>query len=356
MLLNNNNHTQYLYFPIIILFIMLLSIIYFSCEKKITSPNFRNVSIQISDHILQSYFVESIAFDSKGTAWIGTFKQGLIKYDGNATYYNSNNSTLPDSIVMWDIAVDKNDNIWIGSNAGLIKYDNNDFTLYNTSNSPLAEDIVWSIAIDDNNILWFASCRFRHGGLMKFDGNNWTIYTLENSELPFNSVRDVIVDSRNNIWVAMSEVVNNGSIIKITGDNWTIFDKEDIGFIPYYFRNLAVDIENNVYASIDYGLSSLWDMTRPNIIKYDGKNWTIINPVNENGESLGYVGKINIDLLGNIWASLEGREGFVLSVYNGNKWIYNNSDIPFDWISEISIDNKNTVWLGTGNGVYLIKQ
>lgn len=293
---------------ILILFITLLSVISFSCEKKITSPNFRSVSIQISDHILQGYFVTSIAFDSKGTAWIGTFKQGLIKYDGNATYYHSKNSTLPDSIVIRDIAVDKNDNIWIGSDAGLIKYDKKDFTLYNTSNSPLAEDIVWSIAIDDDNILWFASCRYRQGGLMKVDGENWTLYTPENSELPSNSVRDVIVDSRNNKWVAMSEVVNNECIIKITGDNWTIFDKEDIGFIPYYFGNLAVDTENNVYALLDYGLSSFWDMTRPNIIKYDGKNWTIINPVDDKGVSLGYVGKINIALIGNIWASLQGRE------------------------------------------------
>jgi ligand-binding sensor domain-containing protein len=340
---------------LIILFVILLSCIYFSCGQETTSPNIINVSIQISDHILQSYFVTSIAFDSKGTAWIGTFKQGLIKYDGIATYYNSKNSTLPDSIVMRDIAVDKNDNIWIGSDAGLIKYDKMHFTLYNTSNSPLAEDVVWSIAIDDNNILWFASCRFRQGGLMKYDGENWTIYTPENSELPSNSVRDVIVDSRNNKWVAMSEVVNNGCIIKITGDYWTIFDKEDIGFIPYYFGNLAVDIENNVYASLDYGLSSLWDMTRPNILKYNDKNWTIINPVDENGESLGYVGKINIDLLGNIWASLQGREDFVLSVYNGKKWIYNNSDFPIDWISEISIDENNTVWLGTGNGIYLVR-
>lgn len=103
-------------------------------------------------------------------------------------------------------------------------------------------------------------------------------------------------------------------------------------------------------------LSSLWDKTRPNIIKYDGENWTINNPVDEKGESLGYVGKINIDLFGNIWASLQDREGLVLSVYNGIKWIYNDAGFPIDWISEIAIDKTNTVWLGTGDGIYLIKQ
>jgi len=338
------------------IFFIISSSVLFSCEKEVTSPNYREVLIQISDHILQGYFIKSIAFDSQGTAWIGTFEQGLIKYDGNATYYNSKNSSLPDSIVMWDVAVDKNDNIWIGSEAGLIKYNKKDFTLYNTSNSPLAEDIVWSIAVDDNNILWLASCRARQGGLMKVDGENWILYTPENSELPCHSVCDIIVDNRNDKWIAISETVANGSIIKITGDNWTIFDKEDIGFSPFFFGNLAVDFGNNVYASINYNLSSDIDMTRPNIIKYDCKNWSIINPVDEKGEPLAYVGRIKVDLFGNIWATLEGREGFRLSVYNGKKWIYNDSDFPNRWISEIAIDRKNTVWLGTGNGIYLIKQ
>lgn len=336
--------------------IILFTIFFISCEKDVTSPFYRNVSIQISGHLLPGYFVTAISFDSEGTAWIGTFKQGLIKYDGNATIYDSNNASLPDSMVMRDVAVDNNDHIWIGSDKGLINYDKTDFTLYDTSNSPLAEDIVWSIAIDNDNILWLASCRFRQGGLMRFDGINWTLYTPENSELPSHSVRDIIVDGRNNTWVAMSEVVNNGCIIKIAGDNWTIFDKGDIGFIPYYFGNLAVDAENNLYASIDYALSSLWDMTRPNIIKYDGHNWTIHNPVDDEGESLGYVGKIDVDLLGNVWATLYGREGLNLAVFNGKNWQHNDSDIPAVWSSEIAVDQSNTVWLGTGNGIYLIEQ
>lgn len=327
-----------------------------SCGQETTSPNSINESFKISDHILQSYFVLSIAFDSEGTAWIGTFKQGLIKYNGNATYYNSKNSTLPDSIVIRDIAVDKNDNIWLGSDAGLIKYDRIEFTIYNTSNSPIAEDVVWSIAVDDDNILWFSSCRFRQGGLMKLDGQNWTLYTPENSELPSNSVCDVIVDSRNNKWIAMNDVIDNGCIIKLTDDKWTIFDKADFGFIPYHFGNLAVDIESKVYVSLDYGFSSLWDMTRPNILEYDGKNWTIKNPVDEMGESLGYVSKINIDLLGNLWASLHGRAEITLSVYNHNNWIYNNSIPPNGYSAEIAIDKNNTVWVGTVEGIYLIDQ
>jgi len=183
----------------ITLLIIVFCVIYFSCEEKITSPNNKPA------HILQDYDITSIAFDSEGTAWIGTFKQGIIKYDGSATYYHSENSTLPDSIVVWDLAVDKNDVVWIGSDFGLIKYDRNNFTVYNTSNSPLAEDVVWSIVVDNDNVLWLSSCRFRQGGLMTFDGVNWTLYTPDNSDLPSNGVRDIAIDSQNTIWFTNNE-------------------------------------------------------------------------------------------------------------------------------------------------------
>lgn len=328
-----------------------------SCDCEITSYG-RIVKIEISDHILTGYFVTAISFDSKGTAWVGTFKQGLIKYDGSITIYNSSNSAFPDSSIISDINVDYDDNVWIGSNVGLIKYDRKNFHLYNTSNSPIPEDVVWAIAIDQDNILWFASCRFREGGLVSFDGKNWTLYTPENSPMPSNSVRDVALDSRNNKWLIMSDIVYNGCIIKIAGpgNEWKIYDKNDIGFAPYYFGDLTIDKDNNVYASIDYGLSSQQDMTRPNLIKYDGYKWTINNPVDEYGQSLGYVGKISTDLHAHIWASLYGRQNVSLAVFNGQKWVYNNTDIPIDWSSEIEVDKSNVVWVGTGDGIYLIKQ
>jgi len=335
---------------------MIVPLIFFSCEKKITAPRLRNASINISDHILPGHFVTAISFDSKGTAWIGTFQQGLIKYDGAVTCYDSNNSTLPDSVVICDIAVDKNDVVWIGSGSGLIKYDHKEFTVYNTSNSPLAENSVWSIAVDNNNILWFASSRALGGGLMKLDGEQWTLYSPENSELPYPGVRDVIVDKSNNTWITVNEHVNDGCIMKITGESWTLFDKEDFGFELYFVKYLAVYGENNLYASIDYSLSSSLDKTRPNIIQYDGKTWTINNPVDEEGESLGFVTEIGVDLFGNVWAALRRRDDIVLSVYNGTKWIYNNSDFPISSIFEIAINKKNTIWLGTGDGIYLMEQ
>ena len=74
----------------IILICFLLSANHFFCKSDLTSPP--KFSFQITDFFLQGYFTTSILFDSQGTAWIGTYKQRLIKYHGEATFYKPANS------------------------------------------------------------------------------------------------------------------------------------------------------------------------------------------------------------------------------------------------------------------------
>ena len=99
-------------------------------KYKIEPKEFELGSLQ---KILDGYVVNAIAFDSKGNAWIGTQGKGLIRYNANEIIvYNSENSALPKDFIIWDIAVDKNDNVWIGANGGAWKYDGEKFTLYNS--------------------------------------------------------------------------------------------------------------------------------------------------------------------------------------------------------------------------------
>jgi hypothetical protein len=338
-----------------IILIALISLFYFSCDLITPEPG--DVSFRISQHILPGYFVTAISFDSKGTAWIGTFKQGLIRYDGSPTIYDSNNSLFSASTVIFDIAVDRNDNIWIGTNEGLIKFDGKNFTVYNTSNSQLAEDAVWAIAVDRSNSIWLASCRFRRGGLMKFDGSVWKLFTPENSLLPDNSIADVTVDRNDNIWVSVNASLHNSRIVRINGDAWEVYGDTEIGFSPYYFMpgNLALDTYNNLYISIDYGLSSMWDPNRPGIVAYTNEKWRVIYPSNNEENIAGYVLKIGTDLSGNLWAGIRGDKGIFIAVYNGNKWKYHIPEPPIEGIYEIKADKSNTVWLGSADGIYLIQ-
>jgi ligand-binding sensor domain-containing protein len=328
-----------------IAFILVILVSLNSCEKATLSdntPGNPNTSFKLK--ILDSYFVTAIAFDSKGNAWIGTFKQGLIKYNPQETIiFNSSNSILSSSLVIWDIAVDSKDNVWLGCD-GLIKYDGNNFTRYNTANSPVPEDFVYSIAIDSKDNIWFTSCRFKEGGFVKFDGTNWNVFTPENSELPVNSVKSIAVDNNDNVWLALSEIVNNTYLIKISGTNWKTYTSEDLGFVPYYFANIDINSQNEICGAIDYSLSSLWPNPGPQVFVFNGHN-TAQYRINDRAT----IKSLTVDNEDNIWCALSG--GY--AVFNGKQWIVDDSTFRESSVFTIKQAKDNKIWLGTGEGIFI---
>ncbi len=58
------------------------------------------------------------------------------------TTYTTNNSILPSNDILC-IAVDANNNKWIGTSEGLVKYDNINWTVYTKQNSGIAENYIY---------------------------------------------------------------------------------------------------------------------------------------------------------------------------------------------------------------------
>jgi len=333
---------------LIILFNIFIS--FNSCEK---SENELNTNF--NKKILDGYFVTSIAFDSHGTAWIGTHKQGLIKYSsGNATYYNSSNSTFPDTSVIWDIEVDSKDNVWIGGDA-LTKYDGNSFTSFNSKNSKIPEDWIYCIAVDSKDNIWFTSCRSGKGGIVKYDGINWTVYTPANSILPVNYVKSIAIDKNDIIWLALQEKVNHAYLVKISNDDWSIISNKDLGFTPYWFCKIQCDSKNKLCGAIDYSL--YWQSENPSgpqAFTYDG-----VNAIQLQFDTNSDIFTFTIDNNDHYWCTGLFYKSdnqilqTVIAIYNGNKWITDYITLKDKSIfcSEESLDNK--IWIGTGDGIYI---
>ena len=107
------------------------------------------------------------------------------------------------------ILIDKNDEVWIGTgdrtmgiSGGLSKFDGTAFTNYYPSENGLPGNFVYDLAFDKNENLWIAT----ENGLARFDGNKWKIYNTSNSGLPSNLVTSVTVDLDQNKWVAAEAV------------------------------------------------------------------------------------------------------------------------------------------------------
>ena len=118
--------------------------------------------------------ITCIAIDDNGDKWLGTYKGGLIKFDGsNWTVYNVANSGLPHNDVRC-ITIDQDDNKWIGTSGGnLTMFDGSDWTLYGISNT----DINYNcIVIDKSGNKWIGTYEgglivYNQGGIVSVDGN-----------------------------------------------------------------------------------------------------------------------------------------------------------------------------------------
>lgn len=296
------------------------------------------------EQILEGYFIKSIAFDLDGNAWAGTFKQGLIKFGSEkTTVYHSGNSIIPDSAVIYDIAVDGENNVWIGCN-GLIKYDGASFTLYNSSNSAIPEDFVHSIVTDSKDNIWFSSSRFRQGGIVRFDGIDFTVYTPENSDLPVNLLNGIAVDHNDNVWLAFNDVKNEACLAKVTDDHWTIFTSRELGFRPYHIGNIQINSRNQLCASIDYSYSSLYYNSGPQVFIFDG-----ISAEQLRYDSVSNVRFLTIDSNDNIWCGAYGGYAF----YNGDNWAVNNASFGDQGVFAIEESPDGDIWIGTGDGIYI---
>ncbi len=105
----------------------------------------------------------SIEVDTLGNLWVGTesfsYEAELIKYDGiNWTTYNPQNSDLPETFSITDLAFDKFYNLWIGTDdSGLVVFNENGIVvpvaLQNFTAELIREDVhlSWTTATETNN-------------------------------------------------------------------------------------------------------------------------------------------------------------------------------------------------------------
>lgn len=102
---------------------------------------------------IASDYIGTIAFDKKGNTWLGTWSNGVLKYDGIQTTRFDLSNGFPG----YDgnaIYLDKTDTLWFGSERGISKYDGNRWIDYSQI---LKTGEVKYITSDSTNILWIGT-------------------------------------------------------------------------------------------------------------------------------------------------------------------------------------------------------
>lgn len=181
-------------------------------EKFVTDelnlPNeIRSISAQV--------FLEN----SKGQIWIGSFGNGLYKFNpsnNTFTVYQKEDKN-PDGKIssnrILSLSEDKKGNLWVATRNGINYYDSssNTFTVY--KHDPLdpktiSSNGVNSVYLDEaNNILWLAT----EQGLNKLNLLSKTFLRINqtNSNLPNDFIYGILADNQGDLWLS-----TNGGITK----------------------------------------------------------------------------------------------------------------------------------------------
>jgi hypothetical protein len=120
-------------------------------------------------------------------------------------YLPSKNYTTADGLpnnAVRSLFIDKTNVLWIGTENGVSKMINGSFLNLDESDG-LAHNSCWDIAQDKNGNIWFASYG---GGVSKYDGNKFTVFTTKNGLLA-NKTRKVF-PYKNKVYVGTEQGVS----------------------------------------------------------------------------------------------------------------------------------------------------
>jgi hypothetical protein len=187
-----------------------------------------------------------------------------------------------------------------------------------------SEGSVRNIAIDPTGRVWISQT----GNVSVLDADDnadvaaWTTHTTADG-LPDSSVWALAVDANGHVWVG-----TRAGIAVFDGSAWTTYTAAD-GLGDNWVKAIAFDAHGQV-----------WVGTADEMSRFDGNAWETI----ENAPT--GVTAIDFDQAGRVWV---GHQGGV-SVFDGTRWTHHTAanDFALHFVSEVTIDSKDKVWVSNG--------
>ncbi|EIJ40763.1 signal transduction histidine kinase [Galbibacter orientalis DSM 19592] len=305
----------------------------------------------------------SITQDLNGNYYIGT-AVGLFfinVHEENPTaklihegYYN-------------ELIVDKQNNIWAGTNNGLVLIENKGNTpklvekyIYNPRNEfSLTKNIVKSLFVDDTGIIWIGT---NGGGVNKFDPNRKKFIhvkkTVDSQSLSYDKIRSMYQDSNGTVWIGTE---GGGLNMQVSERQ----NKNQVRFMKYTTIQRAF-----VISEVDYlGKKELWIGSEgyPNLYKL---NMELKRPIQEKDfkpskDFKKSVFSIAQDSDKNIWVGTYSggvyryKLNSQMTNYDIDNFSYKKGDsksLSNNIIRNILEDNKGNIWFATGNGLSVLSK
>ncbi|WP_242926659.1 two-component regulator propeller domain-containing protein [Pontibacter vulgaris] len=268
-------------------------------------------------------WVTTLAQDNDNIIWLGTQKNGILKYDGNSFTHLTRQSGLRTNNINV-LATDQEGNIWIGTNGyGLQQYKSPWFVHYFELDN-IQEPRITGLAKDAIDRIWLGTDD-GHAGYMQDGKINW----LKTNLWPVGtSLYGMWAKNKDEVWVCTSQGVwqlKPENTVHYTSKNGLPADE------VYY---CAPDTAGNLWFATAKGLSCL-------------RNGRFVNYTSVAGNALGAMAVIFKDSKSRLWFG--GQQGIFQFVNGSIKPAATLQKYGFKDITTITEDQQGTLYFGGFN-------
>lgn len=206
---------------------------------------------------LNYHNVHTLLKTKKGDLWIGTFSGGVNKYNLNTKRmeYLSCMKKNKESSLIFCLAEDSDNDIWIGTADGLFFVKNGEQTPQLLDKKELSNAFIYALAHDGSTI-WIGT---RRDGLFKYDKSNGLLTKIESENASQDFVTSIYIDQERQLWVG----TNGGGIRHYNPlqKKFSTYTNAD-GLSSNSIMGIVQDDDKNRWISTDHGLCRFDNKTK----------------------------------------------------------------------------------------------
>jgi len=262
--------------------------------------------------------------DHLGFIWIGSFDEGLSRYDGkNMVLYNTKNGLSNNQI--YALLQDHQTNLWVATGNGITRILGKQTETFLTQPRENNSSKYIALGVDSLQRLWFCPQEGAVGYIQ-----NDIITLLKNDRAASMTKTTMLVDSESRIWIG----TQNDGLFLIEGKKSRFFNSQS--GLPETPIHCIVEHQNQIYIGTGLGV---FKIEQNKVVAVKAKNLPEKYPVF----------KIYYDKQARMWLGTE-KGAYCIEHNNTRLFTYKNG--LDGTILDVIEDNENGIWLCSTLGLY----